>query len=252
MMIILLIVNILMVIITSLQSYNIFLKLLNFSINSNQKINRKFDSSESEDSELSKEIYFVPGDCFEITDGAIIPCDMLLIQGKYILLPYNNFNILYLSTLIYIFTLGCCSINESEITGENNQVMKYPLPKNTEVFNYKKSQNSIIYQGSKVYTCENEINSGTVMAIVINSGFNTSRGNQIQNLLFVRQTNFNFIKEISSYLLSVFILSILGVIFLIYNYFRLIDIKTKKEFIIFGINIDTTNIRNNLITLKHL
>jgi len=115
--------------------------------------------------------FIVPGDILEITSNSIVPCDALLIEGF-------------------------CTVNESDISGENNLIMKYHLPKSNNIFKYSSNQKSILYNGSQVNKCESKNSAGKVYAIVLNTGLSTNRGNLIQNILFPKPTNFRLFNEI--------------------------------------------------------
>ena len=142
----------------------------------------------------SSSMYIVPGDIIEIMSGDIMPCDAIILEGY-------------------------CNVNESDLTGESNLIMKNPLIKNDEFFSFSKRK-SILYNGTIIKKCESTNTEGKILALVINTGFNTLRGNMIQNLLFPNQTNFKFLTNLNLYLsclIFIFIISI-GLSIYIYNH----------------------------------
>ena len=94
--------------------------------------------------------------------------------------------------------------------------MKYPLPKNDNVFKYQSNQKSIMYNGSSVNKCESTNSAGKVYAIVLNTGLNTNRGNLIQNILFPKPTNFRLFHEIKEILAGMIIIYVIHVSVYIY------------------------------------
>ena len=51
---------------------------------------------------------------------------------------------------------------------------------------------SILFHGTVINKCESQNEQGKIRALAINVGFNTNRGNLIQNILFPKESNFSF------------------------------------------------------------
>ena len=107
----------------------------------------------------------VPGDIVILKpigeDGQIyIPCDGIILEGF-------------------------CTVNESDLTGENTLVLKKEiiLPKNkNEYFDYLKHKNSFLFQGTKIdslYSSQNK--EELIKMLATDTGFNTYRGNMLKN-----------------------------------------------------------------------
>ena len=90
---------------------------------------------------------------------------------------------------------GYCNVNESDLTGESNLVMKIPIPRDDISFSYSRKK-YVLFQGTIINKCESSDTDGRIKALSINTGFNTLRGNLIQNLLFPKQTNFNLFSDL--------------------------------------------------------
>ena len=116
---------------------------------------------------IEKEIkaeLIVPGDIVilkPMEDGQIyIPCDGIILEGF-------------------------CTVNESDLTGENTLVLKKEiiLPKNkNEYFDYLKHKNSFLFQGTKIdslYSSQNK--EELIKMLATDTGFNTYRGNMLKN-----------------------------------------------------------------------
>jgi magnesium-transporting ATPase (P-type) len=143
------------------------------------EIRDRKDSSRRSTLELSKftqdSEFIVPGDIIEIGNEDVIPCDCLIIDGY-------------------------CTVNESDLTGESTLVLKTPLPFDSREFNYEANKKSFLFHGTKIIKCESNsenFNRRGIYAIAISTGYNTNRGNLIQNLLFPKSTNFKFYGDVT-------------------------------------------------------
>jgi cation-transporting ATPase 13A3/4/5 len=126
-------------------------------------------------------------------NGDTIPCDCLLLDGF-------------------------CTINESDLTGESSIVMKSCLASDNRDFNYEYSKKSILFFGTKLFKCESVNNLGEIKVMAISTGFNTNRGNLIQNLLFPKNTNFKFYNDIKLFIYLMAFVWIIVIIFRIILY----------------------------------
>jgi cation-transporting ATPase 13A2 len=98
--------------------------------------------------------------------------------------------------------------------------MKTYLPNDNRDFIYEYNKRSVLFHGTKINKCESNFTDGEIRALAINTGFNTNRGNLIQNLLFPKPTNFKFYHDVKIFLYVMGILWILVCIFLVILYFR--------------------------------
>ncbi len=137
--------------------------------------------------------FIVPGDILELNNEDIIPCDCLILDGF-------------------------CTVNESDLTGESTLVLKHPLNRDTREFDYENNYKSFLYHGTLIKRCESDSDSpdrSGIIVMALNTGYNTNRGNLIQNLLFPKPTNFKFYKDIQIYFVwmcVIYILVIIGMI----------------------------------------
>jgi len=86
--------------------------------------------------------------------------------------------------------------------------MKNSLPSNSHRFRYSNNKKCILYFGSQVVKCESSLKDGRIRVFALNTGYNTRRGDLVQNLLFPKSSNFDIFQEIK------YILVILAVMFL--------------------------------------
>ena len=107
---------------------------------------------------------------------------------------------------------GYCTVDESELTGETNEIYKTQLPNDNEYFQYPNSRNHFLFQGSVIKQCTNENNNDILRVLVINTGMNTHRANLLLNLSFPKQGNYSFNKDILIYMSVMFIIFILAIL----------------------------------------
>ena len=108
---------------------------------------------------------------------------------------------------------GYCTVDESELTGETNEIYKTQLPNDSEYFQYPNSRNHFLFQGSVIKQCTNDNNNDIIRVLVINTGMNTHRANLLLNLSFPKQGNYSFNKDIFIFMSIMFFVFILGVLF---------------------------------------
>ena len=176
--------SIILLIISTYQKFRNKKKVVDFSLNKQEKI-AVYEGPEKNVKLIDYE-ELVPGQIIKLKEEDVLPCDCLLLTGF-------------------------CSCIESSLTGESSSIMKYKLPKNTGNFKYSDNQKSFLFCGTKIENCfPNELK-----ALVIGTGFNTQRGNLIQSVLFPKKSNYNFYKENITYFVFIFISFIIGIIILI-------------------------------------
>lgn len=156
----------------------------------------------------------VPGDVYEVSDPSlsILPCDSLLLSGD-------------------------CIVNESMLTGESVPVSKIPITAET-VKNLKQEYTSakfsshfaksFLYSGTKIVRCRYGSN-GTepATALVMRTGFNTTKGSLVRTMLFPKPTGFKFYEDSFKYVGVMGLVAGFGFLFSIINFVKLgVDTKT--------------------------
>ena len=166
---------------TTYKEYRNKKKVLDFSLNKQEKIN-VYDGSKKSLKLINHED-LVPGQIILLKEKDVLPCDCLLLNGF-------------------------CSCIESSLTGESASIMKYRLSKNSSIFKYSENQKSFLFCGTKIENCfPNELK-----ALVLGTGFNTQRGNLIQSVLFPKKSNYNFYKENITYFIFTFVFFLIGIL----------------------------------------
>jgi P-type E1-E2 ATPase len=108
----------------------------------------------------------VPGDVIVVPDNCLMPCDLILLSGS-------------------------CIVNESMLTGESIPVIKNCLSPISEMYDPQTSKKHTLYSGTKVISSRG-IADQKVYALVIRTGFVTTKGSLVRDILYPRKTKFRF------------------------------------------------------------
>ena len=182
-----LVLSIILLLITTYQKYLNQKKVVDFSLNKQDKIT--LYEGPSAPPRLIDYENLVPGQIIKVKEEDILPCDCLLLEGF-------------------------CSVIESSLTGESSSIMKYKLPKNQSNFIYTENMKSYLFCGTKIENFPKELK-----VLVIGTGFNTQRGNLIQSVLVPRKSNYNFYKENITFFIFTLSFFIIGtIVFIILHY----------------------------------
>lgn len=154
----------------------------------------------------------VPGDIIVIpASGGIMPCDAILLSGS-------------------------CIVNESMLTGESVPVTKTPPTSSEGPFEWLSQKRHILYAGTSVLQTR-YYGSEKVLARVVRTGFNTSKGELVKSILYPRPIEFRFYEDSIKFISMLFCVAALGVVYTVHLYNdRGADLKT---IIIRGLDIIT-------------
>lgn len=131
----------------------------------------------------------VPGDVYEVTDPSLtqLPCDSLLLSGD-------------------------CIVNESMLTGESVPVSKIPMTE--EVLDlldlsastiHPEIARHMLFSGTKIIRARRPHEDDTdeeaaALAMVIRTGFNTTKGALVRSMLFPKPSGFKFYRDSFRYI----------------------------------------------------
>ncbi|KAG8444429.1 hypothetical protein GDO86_009566, partial [Hymenochirus boettgeri] len=139
--------------------------------------------------------YLVPGDVIILTRAdAYLPCDAILISG------------------------GCVT-DEGMLTGESVPVTKTPLPfvDNDVPWKIHTGENYIghvLYCGTKVIRIK-PATDGLVKAVVLQTGFNTTKGDLVRSILYPKPVKFKLYKDVFYAILICTGLAITGIAYIV-------------------------------------
>lgn len=147
----------------------------------------------------------VPGDVLLLpaTGGVMMECDAVLVEGS-------------------------CVVNEAMLTGESIPVTKIPVPdEDSQKFVYDLQRQHIVFCGTELLQGKPE--SGVYCkAVVIRTGFMTTKGELVRSILFPPPLDFKFH---SDFLKSIYVFLTLGLIGMSYSLYMWISngVKGKSD-----------------------
>ncbi|THY34942.1 hypothetical protein D6D01_01751 [Aureobasidium pullulans] len=151
----------------------------------------------------------VPGDVYEITDPNLtqFPCDSLLLSGD-------------------------CIVNESMLTGESVPVSKVPTTdESLELLDLSASSihpevaRNFLFSGTKIIRArrpqEDKSDEAAALALVVRTGFNTTKGALVRSMLFPKPSGFKFYRDSFRYIAVMAGIAMVGFVASFINFVRL-------------------------------
>lgn len=122
----------------------------------------------------------VPGDVISLEEGGscVMQCDAVLISGG-------------------------CVVNESMLTGESVPVTKSPLShqEDTELYSPEEHKRHTLFCGTHVLQTRQRHGDPTVRAVVVRTGFHTSKGELVRAILYPKPLGFKFYRDAIRFIL---------------------------------------------------
>ncbi|KAI1754422.1 hypothetical protein F4782DRAFT_29552 [Xylaria castorea] len=151
----------------------------------------------------------VPGDVYEISDPSLtqFPGDSILLSGD-------------------------CIVNESMLTGESVPVSKIPATDETlEIMNLGASTitpeaaRHFLFCGTKIIRArrphDDRDDEAVALAMVVRTGFNTTKGSLVRSMLFPKPSGFKFYRDSFRYISVMGCIALLGFVVSFVNFVRL-------------------------------
>lgn len=135
--------------------------------------------------------HLVPGDVLVIpSHGCIMPCDAVLLTGN-------------------------CILNESMLTGESVPVTKTPIPGSSELlYDTKEHARHTLYCGTQVIQTR-YFGTEKVIAVVIRTGFSTSKGGLVRSIMYPPPVDFKFEQDSYKFVILLACIASVGVVYTI-------------------------------------
>ena len=139
-----------------------------------------------------KNIDLVPGDILSLTEGEILPCDCIILDGE-------------------------CVISESNLLGKIDTSIKSALISDNNFFNYEANNYCILFHGMEILKIYSKHSYKNIVVLAINTGINTYKANLLSNLTYKYLIDENN-KEVygfffqNYYLIFILVLSIMSII----------------------------------------
>ncbi|XP_032003648.1 probable cation-transporting ATPase 13A4 [Hylobates moloch] len=112
---------------------------------------------------------------------------------------------------------GSCVVDEGMLTGESIPVTKTPLLKMDSSLPWKTQSEAdykrhVLFCGTEVIQAK-AARSGTVRAVVLQTGFNTAKGDLVRSILYPRPMNFKLYRDAIRFLLCLVGTATIGLIY---------------------------------------
>uniref|UniRef100_A0A803TW83 Cation-transporting ATPase n=1 Tax=Anolis carolinensis TaxID=28377 RepID=A0A803TW83_ANOCA len=136
----------------------------------------------------------------------LVPGDVLLLEGQKLSLPCDA-----------ILLDGSCVVNEGMLTGESVPVTKTPLPQADNVQPWKKHsledhRRHVLFCGTEVIQTRPS-GKGPARAVVLQTGFNTAKGDLVRSILYPKPMNFRLYKEAFLFIVGLVIIGLIGLVY---------------------------------------
>ncbi|CAK9833512.1 Polyamine-transporting ATPase 13A3 [Anthophora retusa] len=133
----------------------------------------------------------VPGDILVIpSHGCLMPCDAVLLTGN-------------------------CILNESMLTGESVPITKTPIPSSNEmIYDTKEHARHTLFCGTKVIQTR-YYGSEKVLAVVVRTGFDTSKGGLVRSIMYPPPVDFKFEQDSYKFVILLAGIASIGVLYTI-------------------------------------
>ncbi|XP_012635697.2 putative cation-transporting ATPase 13A5 [Microcebus murinus] len=138
----------------------------------------------------------------ELESRLLVPGDVLILPGKF-LLPCDA-----------VLIDGNCVVNESMLTGESIPVTKTPLPQTENTMPWKSHsledyRKHVLFCGTEVIQVKPS-GQGPVRAVVLQTGYNTAKGDLVRSILYPRPLNFKLYSDAFKFMVFLACLGVVG------------------------------------------
>ncbi|XP_078511981.1 putative cation-transporting ATPase 13A4 [Lissotriton helveticus] len=179
------------------------------------------------------------GEYKEVESHNLVPGDVLILTGNKLYLPCDA-----------VLINGSCIVDEGMLTGESVPVTKMPLPEADSPMPWKEysgedHKRHILFCGTNLIQSKASA-SGPARAVVLQTGFNTAKGDLVRSILYSRPVNFKLHQDAVRFLMCLAVFGLMAVIYIIVIYIR--AGKSTEETIFIGIIMITIAVPPALLT----
>ncbi|XP_029400364.1 probable cation-transporting ATPase 13A5 isoform X2 [Mus pahari] len=138
----------------------------------------------------------------ELESRLLVPGDILILPGK-ISLPCDA-----------VLIDGSCVVNEGMLTGESIPVTKTPLPQTENTMPWKSHsledyRKHVLFCGTEVIQVKPS-GQGPVRAVVLQTGYNTAKGDLVRSILYPRPLNFKLYNDAFKFMVFLACIGVVG------------------------------------------
>ncbi|XP_072264327.1 probable cation-transporting ATPase 13A4 [Pyxicephalus adspersus] len=136
----------------------------------------------------------------------LVPGDLIVLTGTRFFLPCDC-----------ILLSGSCIVNEGMLTGESIPVTKTHLDNATDCLPWKVHSGEdykrhVLYCGTEVIQATPS-GSSHATAVVLQTGFNTAKGDMVRSILYPKPMNFKLYRDAFRFLMCLVVIAIIGFIY---------------------------------------
>ncbi|GAB1300173.1 Cation-transporting ATPase [Apodemus speciosus] len=142
----------------------------------------------------------------DLESRLLVPGDLLILTGSRVQMPCDA-----------ILIDGSCVVDEGMLTGESIPVTKMPLSQMTSSASWKMQSEAdprrhVLFCGTEVIQAKAS-GSATVRAVVLQTGFNTAKGDLVRSILYPKPMNFKLYRDAIRFLLCLVGTATIGMIY---------------------------------------
>ncbi|NXL84613.1 AT135 ATPase, partial [Alectura lathami] len=144
--------------------------------------------------------------CKELESCYLVPGDVFLLDGKKVSLPCDA-----------ILIDGSCIVNEGMLTGESIPITKTPLPLTESLMPWKTHsmedyRRHVLFCGTEVIQVKSA-GRGPARAVVLQTGFNTAKGDLVRSILYPKPVNFQLYRDAFKFIVGLSAIGVLGLVY---------------------------------------
>ncbi|KAM3931841.1 putative cation-transporting ATPase 13A4 [Leptodactylus fuscus] len=145
-------------------------------------------------------------DCSETECQQLVPGDIIVLSGKNFFMSCDA-----------ILINGTCIVNEGMLTGECIPVTKTHLPHADDTMPWKQYSGEdykrhVLFCGTEVIRTESTAQ-GPARAVVLRTGFNTTKGDMVRSILYPKPLNFKLHRDVKWFFIFLGFLAVVGIVY---------------------------------------
>ncbi|XP_078523235.1 putative cation-transporting ATPase 13A4 isoform X2 [Lissotriton helveticus] len=153
------------------------------------------------------------GEYKEVESHNLVPGDVIILTGNKLYLPCDA-----------VLINGSCIVDEGMLTGESVPVTKMPLPEADspmpwKVYSGEDYKRHVLFCGTNLIQSKASA-SGPARAVVLQTGFNTAKGDLVRSILYSRPVNFKLHRDAVRFIMCLIVFGLMVVIYTIVIYIR--------------------------------
>ncbi|CAG9762834.1 unnamed protein product [Ceutorhynchus assimilis] len=163
--------------------------------------------------------------CMKINPEQLVPGDLIVMPASNFIMPCDA-----------VLLTGQAIVNESVLTGESVPVTKTSLHSGTEAYSTNTHKRHTLFSGTDILQTR-YYGGESVIARVVRTGFDTTKGHLVKSILFPSPVNLQFHKDAFKFVFVLFIIAFIGMFYCLYLY--LLREAPLKEILVRALDIIT-------------